>query len=59
LRNFIDKYFQEHIGNLSDYPTTMNAVQKLFNGERATDKLLALTVLGAYWTYFMGNIELP
>jgi len=52
IRGFMNKYYEDHIALLDDYPDTQETVTKVFNAERANDKVLALTVLGVYAVYW-------
>jgi asparagine synthase (glutamine-hydrolysing) len=53
LRKFVGEYFQNHIDLISKYPEIKQGLEKLINAERASDKFLALTVLGVYKKYFI------
>jgi len=55
LRKFVREYFQSHIDSINDYSEIKQMLETLFNSERANDKFLAITVLGAYDKYF--NLE--
>lgn len=52
LQTFMNAYFKNHIDAISNNLEIKQMLEKLFKAERATDKLLAITVLGAYDRYF-------
>lgn len=52
MKTFIDEYYQKHICLFSIYPDEKRQLETVMAGERTMDKLLVLTVLGAYKVYF-------
>jgi len=52
LRDFMRTYFEEHINLIDEFPETKQLLRELYEGERVTDKSLAITVLGVYSVYF-------
>lgn len=51
MRTFIQSYFDEHIGYITD-ETTLNELKIMFNSNKMLDKLMVLTVLSARKVFF-------
>ncbi len=52
LQAFLTTYYEENLFRLDVHPAIKPQVEELFHGERVTDKLLAITVLGGLKNYF-------
>lgn len=51
MREFMEEYYQRHIGSLNGFPVTRRAAVRMWKQGRCGDKQLVLTVLAAHHLY--------
>lgn len=52
LKLFVEDYYNSNIKLVNQFPIIETDIKKLFHGERANDKFLAITALGIFKNYF-------